>query len=708
MVAGHTVEYRRRPIVRRQASSIAPRTPATAPVCALVLLLALPTSAQIAQPTRRLAELSLEDLMNIEVTSASKRPQPLNDVPAALFVVTHEDIRRSGATSIPDVLRMVPGLQVARIDANKWAVSARGFGGRFADKLLVLMDGRTLYTPLFSGVFWDVQDTVLEDIDRIEVIRGPGATLWGANAVNGVINIITKASEDTQGILATAGGGTEDRGFGTLRYGGELASGQGHYRVYAKHSDRDSSQDLLSGAQSADAGNMSRTGFRVDWQGAGADSLTIQGDGYSGDSGETVRTASLEPPHSRRFSAKQGVSGGNVQAQWRRAFSEEHALSAQVYYDRTNRETMLFGVTRNTIDIEIQEHRPVAHRHTLIWGAGFRHSGDDVRNTFSISLNPQQRNDELYTGFLQDDIALVDKALQLTVGAKLEHNSYSGFEFQPNIRLAWTPTVEHSVWGSVARAVRTPARADHDLRLNGLLNLLPAGDPLNPFPLPLVTSVLGNGQVASEKLTAYEVGYRLKPVDALGIDVAAFYNQYNELRTVTPGPPLCGPAEIRVATNPLCVLSASHIVAPLHIGNGVNGGRYGVEVSGDWRPQAWWRISPAYSHLQMREHVAGPLFQFTDGANPTHQVSVRSAVDLPGAVEFDTWLRYVDRLPTMDIDSYLTLDARLAWTLGGRLEIALIGQNLLDAQHLEFVSELGDILPIQIERSGYVRVRWTY
>jgi iron complex outermembrane receptor protein len=661
-------------------------------------------------PVGGLAELGLEALMNIEVTSASKRPQPLSEVSAALFVVTQEDIRRSGATSVPEVLRLVPGMQVARIDSNKWAISSRGFSGRFADKLLVLMDGRSLYTPLFSGVFWDVQDTLMEDIDRIEVIRGPGATLWGANAVNGVINIITKNARDTQGFTATAGGGNEERGFGSLRYGGEFASGQGQYRLYGKYFDREGARSLFSSELTADDWNMSRSGFRVDWQGSGPDSLAIQGDGYVGQSGETVRAALIAPPHSSLSNHDQNVSGGNLLVKWQRQVSDDHTVTAQVYYDRTEREAMLFGATRDTIDFEVQENVPLDRRHNLIWGAGFRYSRDDIRNTFSIALSPNQRGDRLYSGFVQDNVSLVEDVLRLTVGTKVEHNSYSGFEIQPNVRVAWTAPGQQSVWGSVARAVRTPSRADHGVRLSGLLSPLAVGDPLNPFPAPIVTAVLGNEQVEAEGLIAYEAGYRVQASETLGVDVAVFLNQYDSLRTVGQGAPMCNPSGAQVVRDPLCVLFATYIVAPLYLGNEGDDGRYGLEVSADWRPLPWWRVKPAYSYLQTRNpaETTNLLDRFAAGQNPVHQLSARSSIDMPRNVEFDAWLRYVDRLPAIDIDSYLTLDTRVAWTLGTRLEIAVVGQNLLEARHTEFLSELGDILPSAIERSAYLQFRWAF
>ncbi|MRR07522.1 MAG: TonB-dependent receptor, partial [Deltaproteobacteria bacterium] len=391
-----------------------------------------------------LSELGLEDLMNIQVTSVSKKEQKLSDAAAAVFVVTREDIRRSGATSIPEVLRMVPGIQVARLDANKWAVSARGFNDRFADKLLVLMDGRTVFTPLFSGVYWDVQDTMLEDIDRIEVVRGPGAALWGANAFNGVINIITKHSQETQGGLLSAGGGTEERGFGGARFGGRVGDDT-YYRLYAKYFSRDAGVDA-SGDRGEDDWSVLRGGFRVDSDLSANDSVTVQGDIYRGKEGETYTIPLLIPPFSRTFDWDTDIAGSNILSRWTRTLSDTADMTLQLYYDRTERDMAIIGEDRDTIDVDFQNRFKCGSRHEIVWGWGYRFSHESITNKVAITFAPNRRSDNLYSFFAQDDISLIEDRLRLVLGSRFEHNEFTGWEIQPNIRLIWTPDYRQTVW----------------------------------------------------------------------------------------------------------------------------------------------------------------------------------------------------------------------------------------------------------------------
>ena len=657
-----------------------------------------------------LMELSLEDLLDIKVTSVSKKAQSLSEAAAAVFVISQDDIRRSGVTTIPEALRMVPGVQVARIDANKWAISARGFNGRFANKLLVLIDGRSVYTPFFSGVFWDVQDTVLEDIDRIEVIRGPGATLWGANAVNGVINIITKAAANTQGGLVSAGFGTEERGFGTVRYGSKLGD-NAHYRVYAKYFDRDGGVALDSGDGTADDWHATRAGFRLDWAGTDRDAVTVQGDIYDGDSGETIRILSLQPPFSSIREADQGVSGGNILMRWERTFSELSDLTLQFYYDRTDRDAELLDLTRDTFDIDFQHRFPLMERHDLIWGLGYRYTEDDAPDTFFVSMDPDNRDYRLFSGFVQDDITLVSERLKLILGSKFEHNDYTGFEVQPNARLLWTPDQRHSLWASVARAVRTPSRGEYNARVAG--NIVPPGHPLNPAPVPAVTRIVGNDNLDAEELIAYELGYRIQASERLRLDIAAFYNDYDKLIGGNLGAPVCEPSGAPVESSPLCVLFADNILIPIPLDNNLQGKTYGLDLTANWRTTDWWNLQAAYSYLKI-DLKTDQLGEFFEKQSPNHQISLRSSMDLPHDVELDLWLRYtdnvttLDRFETLDINSYVAFDARLAWRPHKDLELSIVGQNLLDDRHPEFTSELGDIPPTEVERSGYLQLRWTF
>ena len=428
----------------------------------MTVFMAANGAAQSQQSVPDVTALSMEDLMNIQVTSVSKRTQKVADAAAAIFVITQEDLRRSGATSIPEALRLVPGLEVARIDENKWAIGSRGFNGRFDNKLLVLIDGRSVYTPLFSGVYWNVQDVMLEDIDRIEVIRGPGATLWGANAVNGVINIITKKAKATQGGLATAGGGNEERGSVSARYGDKIG-GDTTYRVYGKYFDWAPSQ-YANGGTANDGWEAQRGGFRADYTPAGSNSFTLQGDLYHSGYNETLTVPSFAAPYSNTFPNTGAYSGGNVLGRWNHS-SEGGSMSLQMYYDNTTlADNSLFVDHQNIFDVDFQDGFHVGDAQQMVWGLGYRSIMDRNDPSFSVSLQPNQRSLNQFSAFLQDEISLVH-SLRLTIGSKFENNTFTGFEFEPNVRLLWTMTPNQSIWTAVSRAVRTPALTEEGLRL---------------------------------------------------------------------------------------------------------------------------------------------------------------------------------------------------------------------------------------------------
>jgi len=414
-----------------------------------------PIVAEAAAHAPDLTELTLEQLMTVEITSASKKEEPLWDSAAAVFVITGEDIRRAGMKSIPEALRLAPGVQVAQFGANRWAISARGFNATFSNKLLVLIDGRTVYTPLFAGVFWDAQDTLLEDIERIEVIRGPGGTLWGANAVNGVINIITKQAKATQGGYVEVGGGTEERGFVGTRYGGRIGSDL-FYRGYFKYANHDNLV-TATGHEGIDDWRTYRGGFRLDWEPSTRDTVTVQGDLYKGDFGQTLPIPSLLPPFSATRESRDDFAGGNVLSRWRHRMADRRETSVQFYYDRTHRDELLFHETRDTVDLEFQHRFPLGARHDLIWGVDTRVTIDALNkiNSPTLVFEPRRRTDHLVSGFIQDQIALIHDRLMLTLGSKFEHNSFSGFEAQPNARLVYSPNAWNRVWTAVSRAVRT-------------------------------------------------------------------------------------------------------------------------------------------------------------------------------------------------------------------------------------------------------------
>jgi iron complex outermembrane recepter protein len=637
-------------------------------------------------------------LMNVQVTSVSKRSQKLADAAAAIFVITQEDIRRSGANSIPEALRMVPGVQVARIDENKWAITSRGFNGRFANKLLVLIDGRSVYTPLFSGVYWNIQDVMLEDVDRIEVIRGPGATLWGANAVNGVINIITKPAKSTQSALAAAGGGTETLGSGSVRYGSSVRKNS-YYRAYAKYFNVAESIDPSTGNNAYDNWDALRGGFRADWTPAGPDSLTLQGDIHRSGYGETLTVPSLDAPYSSTFPNKGSLSGGNLLGRWNHFF-ENSSTSLQMYFDRTSiTENSLFTDHENIFDIDFQHTFHASGSQEVVWGLGYRSSRDANDSSFTVSLQPNQLTLNLFSAFGQDEISLFDKRLLITVGSKFEHNGFTGFEVEPNTRLLWTITRHQSVWTAVSKAVRTPALTEEGLRLNS--ETIPPGIPQNPTPFPTLVSVYGSHQFKSEDLLAYEAGYRMEVASNFSADIAVFYNHYTHLRSAEPGTPF-------VETSPAPV----HVVAPFFAENKMGGGTYGTELFTDWRVIPKWRLLSSYSYLQMDirkdPDSLDPTADNPGLVSPRHQFYVRSSIDLPKHFEHDFDVRYTDRLPGLNIPSYYSLDTHVGWRPTKAYELSIGSHNLLNKRHLEFLPDFINTSPTEVKRTIYGSVTWRF
>lgn len=619
-----------------------------------VAVLGTAHAEDVIEPPSELKKLSLEELFEIEVTSASKKPEKLSEAAAAIHVVTDEDIRRSGARSIPEALRHIAGVEVARVDASDYAITARGFNGTIANKLLVLMDGRSVYTPLFSGVFWDAQDTFLEDIARIEVIRGPGATVWGANAVNGVINAITKTSDVTQGLLATGGGGNEERGFAGVRYGGRF-SPDASYRVYGKWFDRDDS--VFPGGQDAeDRFRMGQGGFRIDWRPSTADLLTVQGDLYGG---------SVEQPAADDVD----LGGGNLLGRWTRELSEVSNVQVQAYYDRTERDIPpVFAETLDTYDLEVQHRFPLGERQEVVWGFGYRNTRNDVDNSLALAFLPSHLTHHLYTAFIQDEFSLVKDELRLALGSKFEHNDYTGFEYQPSVRLAWTPVEEHTLWTALSRVVRTPSRIDRDL-------FVPE-DP--PFLLA------GGPDFESEVLYALELGYKTRPAANLTGSVATFYNMYDDLRSLEAGPPAV-------------------------LANELEGETYGAELEAAYQARPWWRLEGGYTHLRLqlraKRSSTDTNSENQEGDSPRHQLFLLSRMDLPGDLEFDVSARRVEELQNQMVPAYTGLGARLAWKPIRSIELSVVGQNLLGPRHAEFGAPA---TRREVERSVYGKVTWSF
>ena len=595
--------------------------------------------------------------MNMEVTSVSRRSEKLSETASAIQVITGDDIRRSGATSLPEALRLASNLQVAQLDASQWAISARGFNSPLANKMLVLMDGRTVYSPLFAGVFWDVQDTLLEDVNRIEVISGPGATLWGANAVNGVINVTTKNSKDTQGLLLEAGAGTEVTGLAGFRFGG-LAGPNISYRVYSKYLDRDSTV-FSDGKDVINTHRMAQSGFRVDWQASTDDLVTIQGDIYEGRTDQSLTRDSV-------------TDGGNVLARWTHTISENSDFKLQLYFDRAHRNIPdSYSDLLDTYDVDFQYRFSMSDRNDIVCGLGYRLVEDDFRGTPTLALSPQSTSLQTFTGFVQDEIALIKDHLHLTLGTKVEHNDYTGLEFQPSARLAWKIDHRQLLWAAVSRAVRTPSRIDRDL------------------DTPPVT--FGSPNFDSEKLVAYELGYRLQPFERLSLSVAGFYNDYDDIRSLEPD---------------------SHLTPlPVSFSNGQKAHAYGVEFTADYHLTDWWRLRAGYTGMQLEIEPQGGRIDInnsrSEAADSNHQFSLRSSIDLPGNVEFDAAFRWVSRLtnPTVEVPDYGELDLRLAWRPKEQIEFSIVGQNLLNNHHAEFGALPGRQ---EIERGVYAKVLWRF
>jgi iron complex outermembrane receptor protein len=652
---------------------------------------ALPLGAQTqlqSQVAQDLRLLSLDDLAKITVTSVSRGEQPLSSAPAAITVVTNEDIRRSGVTTLPEALRGVPGIHVARETSNTWAVSARGFSSPNSEKLLVLSDTRSLYTPLYSGVFWDVQDYLLEDIDRIEVIRGPGAALWGSNAVNGVINITTKSAKDTQGLYADTSVGNEDQFAAKARYGGRIGN-DAHYRVYGKYVGHDDSIGPPGSIQ-RDDWKVGHGGFRADWNTEAINSFTIQGDVYKVDAGRLVPSASIMGRPGPQGVLRTVSSGGNALARWRHRPSDASDLQVRVYYDRTHRDDPNFVDDLDTFDADVQHRRVLQRRHEITWGANYRFTSNRNEPRVIFALEPTDSEDQVFSGFVQDQIRLTD-SLHLTAGTKIEHNDFSGGEVQPSGRVAWQPSPRQTLWGAVSRAVRVPTRLERDIAID-----------INPSNDPAATlfRLLGNPDFGSEELLAYEAGYRWQPLSRLTLDVAAFHNRYDGLASLEQGAPFTRESDGRR-------------ILPILNQNLTDGDATGFEASVTTTPVDWWRLSASSSTVNINLDAGGTDVNFgrlLEEATPRHQLGIRSAMDIGTDLQVDAFFRHsteITRTPILrtgpPIPAYAELDLRLSWSRWNPIELSLVGQNLLHDQHVEFGAPDSRG---QIERAVYARITW--
>ena len=630
-------------------------------------------SAAEAAQILSLTDYSLEQLMNVsvEVSSASRKPQKLEDTAAAIQVITRQDIRRSGITSLPELLRLAPGMQVARIDGGSWAISSRGFNAKNSDNLLVMLDGRVLQTLTFTGVYWDAQDVVLEDIERIEVIRGPGGTLWGANAVTGVINIITQSAHATQGGMASGVIGNYEHQ-GMARYGGQLGEA-GHFRIYAKDgAQQDFSQ--ASGVTAHDQHNLRSAGFRADLDMSAGNSLTVQGDTYRGASDHTGSSVSLSPPANTPFGYTIDLNGSNLLARWKSALSVTDELAFQFYYDTYQRRYFNLDERRDTYDLDSQYRFQSGEAHDIVLGAGYRQTSDHMGNTFVVSYLPASRTDSVISAFFQDEITLRKDNLHLIVGSKFEHNDYTGFEYEPNLRLRWKIDERQTAWAAVSRAVHTPSRTDADGQVSA--TALPG-----PGGIANVIQTQGNPAIQSEHVVSYEAGYRASPSEQVQMDVAAFYSEHRNLMT------------FESATSYLVTNSPNYRVLPQVAFNNANATTHGMELATNWRLDDQWQVKAAYTWLKMdisrNASSKDNTIETEVGRSPQNQFQFHLLHSPTDQIDLDTALYYVDSLPSLKVPAYTRVDARVGWRARRDLELSLTGRNLLDPGHPEFINPSG-------------------
>lgn len=633
-------------------------------------------------------KMSLEELMDLPIVTSSKKNKKQFNESASVYIITQEDISRSGVTSLPDALRLAPGVHVARISANQWAISIHGFNERFSNKLLVLIDGRSVYSPLFSGVYWDAQDVLLENVQRIEIVRGSAAALWGSNAVNGVINIITYSAKDTQGIEATAGYGTEEKGFGSLRFGGALGENT-HYRIHGKHYNRDDG-GTFDQQPANDHSSMTSGGIRVDTNFTDNQSLSITGNAYDGKMGQAGDVPDLFSPAFTRFIHDNvRLSGENILARW--ANQEDHkSWALQVYFDHTSREDSVLGNQEvNITDLDFQRHFGWSNQE-IAWGFQYRYVNNKLNPGTIVRLNPKERDTHLYSGFISDEISLFSDQFKLNFASRFEHNDLTGFEIQPTARMTWLINESNTFWGAISRSVRVPSISEQDsifepkIRDNGI---------------PAVINIAGNKGFVSEKIISYELGYRAQFSRKIQLDIAAFYSAHDDLRTFEQN-------NIYFLQNPF------RVIVPMDFGNKMKGESYGVDLSANWYVNSWWRINAGYSyaitdlHLKnaSRDTISLVLPVFVN--SPEQMMSLRSSWDVQKDWRVDLWMRYVDRLKSTYVAAYTNMDARIAWKASRNIELSVIGQNLLDKQQLQFFRDTATGLNnSEVQRSVYFKMK---
>jgi iron complex outermembrane recepter protein len=637
-----------------------------------------------------LADMSLEELLTIKVTSAGKKNQLITETAAALYVITADDIQRNNVSTITEVLRQVPGILVARQATGEWAISIRGFNDNHANKLLVLMDGRTLYSPLYTGVEWDVHDTMIEDIERIEIIRGPGAALWGANAVNGVINIITKHAADTQGGLISFQGGQFERGSLTARYGGSIGK-TAQYRVFGKYFNRPSLED--AGGETPFGGwDSVRSGARLDWSPSAADQITVSGDWSLSNLRETDdEVTSHTAPFEAVVEEHDRTKTAFVLTRWNRKRTNGSELDVRFFYDR-NRQSDALGHDKvqsiETADVELNYHLRARGRHDLVWGGGIRQVRDTVKPDFNSFFVPESNIARTYNGFLQHELALRDASVRLTTGSKVEWNSFSKFEIQPTVRLLWAPAKTQSVWTAVSRAVRVPSREERDQY--NLDSIDEAANGGVEYAL-----LVASPDFRPEKLTAYEVGYRFLTARRLSVDVTSFYNVYDDLQTIETG-------DAVVTLSPFAGL-----MTPLVRANNAYGRVIGAEATVFWTVNQRLQLSGNYTrlHVQLNAKDASndeDAEAFED-KNARNLFYVRAYAGLPYGMDFAGELRYVSAITGEDVPAYLDGNVHLSRAIRPSLRLNLTADNLIHRRHAEWAE--GKLVQSRALRAG---LTWTF
>lgn len=644
-----------------------------------------------------LTELSFEDLMNVKVTSVNRHAESLFDSAAAVYVISNQDIRRSGATNVPEALRMVPGMNVAQIDGAKWLVGSRSFGSRFSNNLLVMVDGRSIYTPAFSGVYWEQLDLVMEDIDRIEVIRGPGATLWGANAVNGVINIITKSANNTKGGYAMARAGNEQDAV-SLRYGGQINEST-HGRGYVKYRKIDD-QVLTTGQESYDAMRNQQAGFRIDSALMDGDQLTLQGDIYDNHTNQVESIPTLLPPYLINTNNTRKSHGWNVLGRWQKPLSLKSDMTLQVYLDYYSvNELALSPHDFTTIDIDFQHHKTLNDKHDLIWGLGYNGTTGDIEST-SATATTGNVDRYRFSAFIQDEISLIKDKLTLTLGSKFEQNNVTDFEYQPNARFLWKPADNQSVWGSVSRSVRTPSIGEELININ-LATLPPGSNPLLP-PIAPIRLITTGQDFDSEKVYSYELGYRIQPSPTLSFDSAIYYNDYKYMRGAT--------------ISGIPAFTGASFDASLALNNDNKSKGRGIELSAKWQARDDLRFVFDYAVVDNDIPVVDGL---EPDSTPRQKLSLRTMFDVTPSVNIDMWLRYVNKTEVggfiteplndrVEVPAYWNMDLRLAWQANDAIAVSLVGKNLLHTERLEGANTIFNNQVVEIERSVFGVVEWKY